>query len=396
MKSYLPLEGTKRTELRARRTSSFPVEVKLADQGLHKLTDKEFSERTDKKPKLAPLDLTVEEDLNSPSRIYATDPQTRQRALLLDPNPQLAKLDLGGVQTVELEVDGAKLIAGLYLPANSVPGKRYPLVIQTHGFAPKQFSMDGAMEWSSGYAARLLAASGILVLQSHDWKDSARDHDRILADRKLGATAEQSARNFGAHVCETAVNYLDGEGLIDRERVGIMGFSRTVWVTGYLLTHTNYKFKAALLIDGFDGGYFQYISAPNAETPLDNGGKAPFGEVGLKLWREESPGFNLDKVHTAVRLEAHGDSGGVSSQWEWFSGLTALKQAVEYVYLPDGGHILVKPWERRASQQGAVDWFRFWLQDYEDPDPAKAAQYVRWRKLREMQNANEAARGGTQ
>ena len=46
-----------------------------------------------------------------------------------------------------------------------------------------------------------------------------------------------------------------------------------------------------------------------------------------------------------------------------------------------------------ASQGGSVDWMRFWLQDYEDPDPAKAEQYARWRKLREMQKANDAARG---
>ena len=30
--------------------------------------------------------------------------------------------------------------------------------------------------------------------------------------------------------------------------------------------------------------------------------------------------------------------------------------------------------------QGMVDWFRFWLQESEDPDPAKAEQYERWRK----------------
>jgi len=31
----------------------------------------------------------------------------------------------------------------------------------------------------------------------------------------------------------------------------------------------------------------------------------------------------------------------------------------------------------RASQQGNVDWFRFWLKGEEDPDPAKAEQYAR-------------------
>ena len=36
---------------------------------------------------------------------------------------------------------------------------------------------------------------------------------------------------------------------------------------------------------------------------------------------------------------------------------------------------------------GSAAWFRFWLQDYEDPDPAKAEQYARWRELRRMHEA---------
>jgi hypothetical protein len=38
-----------------------------------------------------------------------------------------------------------------------------------------------------------------------------------------------------------------------------------------------------------------------------------------------------------------------------------------------------------GSQDGNVDWFRFWLQDYEDQNPAKQEQYRRWRALRELQ-----------
>jgi hypothetical protein len=37
--------------------------------------------------------------------------------------------------------------------------------------------------------------------------------------------------------------------------------------------------------------------------------------------------------------------------------------------------------ERLESQQGDVDWFRFWLQGYVDPDPSKRGQYRRWAKL---------------
>ncbi len=59
------------------------------------------------------------------------------------------------------------------------------------------------------------------------------------------------------------------------------------------------------------------------------------------------------------------------------------------VYLPEAEHVLVRPWERMVSQGGDVDWFDFWLNGHEDPDPAKAEQYARWRKLRKLQEENE-------
>jgi hypothetical protein len=61
------------------------------------------------------------------------------------------------------------------------------------------------------------------------------------------------------------------------------------------------------------------------------------------------------------------------------------------IVLPHAPHLLVKPWERMVSQQGDVDWFTFWLQGYEDPDPAKRDQYTRWEHLRDLQNAEEKA-----
>jgi hypothetical protein len=120
-------------------------------------------------------------------------------------------------------------------------------------------------------------------------------------------------------------------------------------------------------------------------------GGPPFG-ASLHVWLDEAPGFNLDKVSTPVRLEVHGDSyegASVLGLWEWFSGLSRLTKPVEYILLPDAAHILIKPWERMVSQQGAVDWFCFWLNGEEDPDPAKADQYARWRELRKLQEQNE-------
>jgi len=39
-----------------------------------------------------------------------------------------------------------------------------------------------------------------------------------------------------------------------------------------------------------------------------------------------------------------------------------------------------------ASEQGDVDWFKFWLKGEEDSDPAKATQYELWRHLHALED----------
>ena len=61
---------------------------------------------------------------------------------------------------------------------------------------------------------------------------------------------------------------------------------------------------------------------------------------------------------------------------------------MDLIQLPNAAHIIAKPLERLASEQGDVDWFDFWLNGDEDPDPTKAGQYARWRELRKLQEQN--------
>jgi hypothetical protein len=251
------------------------------------------------------------------------------------------------------------------------------LVIQTHGFLTKKFWIDGP--WCSAFAAQPLANRGFVVLQV------GHSADR-MEDEKYVNTPQEADRQMAAY--EGAIDFLNEKGFIDKERVGIIGFSRTVYHVAYALTHSKYHFAAATLADGIDAGYFQYRAFPDS---VDEGlviGAPPVGK-GLSLWLVRSPGFNLDKVDAAVRLEAYG-SDSVLEGWEWFQGLSQLEKPVDFIYLPNAVHILVKPWERLVSQQGNVDWFCFWLKGEEDSDSAKAEQYVRWGELRKRQETNEA------
>jgi hypothetical protein len=67
-----------------------------------------------------------------------------------------------------------------------------------------------------------------------------------------------------------------------------------------------------------------------------------------------------------------------------------LIQAVELYVIPDisdGTRNLEKPRQRKASVEGAVDWFDFWLKGHEDSDSTKAQQYQRWEKLCDLHRA---------
>lgn len=319
-----------------------------------------------------PVAVTLEEGMNAPPRLFVTDLQTGQKSLLLDLNPEFKHLSFGSVQDITFRAtDGHNVRAGLYLPRNHVQGKKYPLVIQTHGWNPQRFWIDGP--WPSGFAAQPLAGQGFIVLQLEE-------------DTSITSTPEEAPRESSAY--EGGIEYLDSLQMIDRGRVGLIGFSRTGLGVEYALTHSKYHFAAATIADGSDGGYFAYLSVlpsfswrwPDFEGI--NAG-SPFGD-GIVTWLKKSPGFNLAAVTTPVREEAY-EPYSVLFAWEWFAGLSRLHKPVELVYIPNAAHVLVRPLDRLISQQGNVDWFCFWLKDEEDTDPDKAEQYARWRELRNLQ-----------
>jgi dipeptidyl aminopeptidase/acylaminoacyl peptidase len=379
LNSYLPLDVADAAERDARAKTEYPIEVSLSSGEFRKVDKDHFPSLPARQPS---LDVTLEQDLNTPPTVYVSG-AGQQKALLLDLNPQFRELEFGKVKNIEFKSDGLDVQAGLYLPPDYVPGRRYPLVIQTHGFQPREFSMDGLSEWSSAFAARPLAARGIIVLQAASHKIHGEE-DRLANSKTLGTTPEESYMNIGQNEIEAAIDYLDREGYIDRNRVGIVGFSRTVCLVARMLTHSEYRFAAAELVDGIDCGYFSNIAYPlvAGDGANINGGALPFGD-GLKLWLQNSPSFSLDKVQAPVRLVSLGDA--VLSLWEWYAGLSLQKKPVDYVAYPNAVHIASRPSDRVSLEQGLMDWFCFWLKGEEDPDPAKTEQYARWRELRKMQ-----------
>jgi len=231
-------------------------------------------------------------------------------------------------------------------------------------------------------AAQPLAIAGIVVLQM----DERRDH---------AATPVEAPDQVAG--IEAAISQLVADGVIDPDRVGIAGFSRTCWHIEEALLHSPKSFAAAVIADGVDFSYMQYLmfGEENPELKAEfervNGGD-PFAREDLQRWVENAPGFSLDHLQTPLRIESHGGSA-ILEEWETYASLRMQHKSVDLIDISDGQHLLQKPLERLASQQGVVDWFRFWLEDYEQPHPQDETEYVRWRQMRRDKQVASAKSG---
>ena len=354
--------------------------IEFRQEGSEWLREKEPADHT------PASDIIVSEAVDHWPRLVKIDPVTHQEKVILDPNPELQTVSFGREEFVHWKGKrGEPLVGGLIYPTDYRAGTRCPLVIQTHGFNEQVFLPDGP--FTTVFAAQELANRSVAVLQ--------------LGESPL-YDATQGTLDWGPaqlSQVESAIDYLDERGLIDRERVGLVGFSITGFIVRYALENSKYKFAVATSAEGNDYGYWAYIADGNNLTWASQN-EAPYGGApwsgNLKSWMQ-SISFNYDKIRTPLRLESDSnDFGAVLNEWENFIALRRLHKPVELIYEAHGMHPVVKPWDRMTSQQGNVDWLLFWLKGEEDPDPAKAEQYNRWHELRKQQEANQTASAAAQ
>ncbi|HEY6644104.1 MAG TPA: prolyl oligopeptidase family serine peptidase [Povalibacter sp.] len=322
-----------------------------------------------------PVTISIRQSLNTPPTLWATDRRTGEAREILDPNPQLQRMKLGRVEWLsEARPDGTVWEGRLYFPRNYQPGHRYPLVVQTYAFTPRdQFSLYGHKGPSLGpgrsaYIAQALASRDVFVLHGPSRAESVEAVSSMLDE------------------LESQIEKLVANGLVDRGRVGIMGFSASGWFTTFALTRGRFPYAAALTDDNKDGSYFQAgLSNWDFGAGEQMIGAPPFGE-GLKRWLEYSPAMNPERIHTPL-LMTRSSAGLPLNGWELFSRLRYLHKPVEYYFIPDvehGSHGLQNPRQLRALQGRALDWWCFWLKGERDPDTAKQSQYAQWEKLREL------------
>lgn len=320
------------------------------------------------------LNVSIEQDLNRPPVIFARDPATNSGKILWDPNPQLKDIALTDVSTLTWEDEsGRRWVGGLYKPLDYIVGRRYPLIVQTHGFEQHEFQPSGL--WPTAFAAQQLSAAGFVVLQ--------------VPDCPRFETPQEAPCNVRGY--ESGARKLVAMGVVDPDRLGIIGFSRTCFSVMSALTKGHLRFGAASITEGFIMGYMDYMQSVDYGGNFDAhtvgaalGVGKPFGAEIYK-WIDRSPEFNMEKVVTPLQIVATNSHNSLLEMWEPYAALRFLNRPVDLLILQEGTHPLSNPRQIMTSQTSTVDWMRFWLQGQEDSSTEKVVQYRRWEKLCDLQ-----------
>ena len=325
----------------------------------------------------------VSEAPTRPPDLVLQDVQKSTRITLTDLNPKFREIALGGIEEFQwVNKYGSHCTGRLIKPPGSQKGKRYPFVFIAAGFSNRFVSdLPAGTLGAPGFAPQSLASAGFVVLLGH-----YPDDNHIPKGRFPGRMRE--AWNWKAMV-ESAVAALARKGLVDASNIGLAGFSRTSWLCDFTITHSVLPFVAASSSDGglyTYRGYFKYNSGINMDTDESQVGGPPLGKT-LHNWLVAAPAFNAIHVRSALLMEYTGDIGDAL---EFFITLNRMGKAVELYHYPKGTHPLNTPLERLASTQRNLDWFRFWMQGYEEKAPDyDPDQYVRWCELRKLHEQNQ-------
>jgi dipeptidyl aminopeptidase/acylaminoacyl peptidase len=316
----------------------------------------------------------------SPPEVMFIDLVARGVRALVDVNPEFQNLQLSPAKRVDVATkNGDHFWWHLMLPLNYQAGKRYPLIVTGYRDG------DGFLRGGGGdeYPIQVFAANGFAVLNF----DVGRDRNYKPGDFDSAILRWQSpVLRMGS-----MIEKLTEMGIVDPMKIGITGFSRGAETVEYAITHTD-LFQAAVASDDgeVEDPYFFYMAGNSWQKRFADWGLGGWPEgKSAGNWHRMSPALNADRLHAPFLVNAADSEYIVGLQF--LTSLEQLGKPVEMFVYANELHEKNQPKHRYEIYQRNVDWFKFWLKDEEDPDPTKAPQYIRWHKLRTLQEKNQSS-----
>src|SRR5262249_44188914 len=154
-------------------------------------------------------------------------------------NLDLPKLPLGRTEPFRWKSkDGTDVEGMLTYPVNYEPGKKYPLILNIHG-GPTGVFNESFIGKSGLYPIAVFAARGYAVLRPNPRGSGGYGQQFRFANYNDWGGKDYEDDQAG-------VDKLISMGIVDPDRLAIMGWSYGGYMTSWTITQTN-RFKAAVI-----------------------------------------------------------------------------------------------------------------------------------------------------
>jgi dipeptidyl aminopeptidase/acylaminoacyl peptidase len=148
-------------------------------------------------------------------------------------NPQVSEYALGRQEEITWTSTDGKSVGGvLTYPVGYVRGQRYPLIVAIHG-GPASADVLG---FNGGYGSQVYAGAGYAVL-----KPNYRGSTNYGQEHRYGIVGNYFAPGYDDIM--TGVDHLIAQGIVDGDRMGVLGWSAGGHWSNWILVNTD-RFKA--------------------------------------------------------------------------------------------------------------------------------------------------------
>jgi dipeptidyl aminopeptidase/acylaminoacyl peptidase len=155
------------------------------------------------------------------------------------------------------------------------------------------------------------------------------------------------------------VDHLIERGLVDPDRLGVMGASYGGFMTNWIVTQTD-RFKAASTAASISDIRDLYYLSDAGEVTEEYFG-LPWEESAL--YERHSPITHVEAVTTPLLIQ-HGENDRrvpVQQAEKFYRALRKLGKTVEMDVYPRGGHVNYEPRMEKAIMERNLEWFERWL-----------------------------------
>jgi len=281
-------------------------------------------------------------------------------------NAVLDDVELGEQKVITWQArDGLEIEGMLMLPVGYESGS-FPLVVYVHG-GPESNLTNG---WLSRYAVpgQTLTARGFGVLCPNYRGSTGRGYKYAMS-----SYGDPAGKEFDDIV--DGVDHLIAEGLVDADRVAVMGGSYGGYATNWLTTTYSDRFAAGVTFVGVsDLVSKRFLTNIPYEDEFVHMGK-PVREM-WELMRERSPVQYAESNKTPL-LILHGDRDRrvhFSQAQEMFRALKISGHpSVRLIYYPGEAHGNSKRFGRTDFLNRVIAWFDYYLLEgnpWDGPMPA--------------------------